>query len=88
MKKKKTVFDAPPDFQRRHMSIRRFAQATDSKENTVRSWIFRGMIPVIRMGRSVRIPIEVAEKIISAGFSNANHQRISHFSNLKGEQND
>jgi excisionase family DNA binding protein len=67
MKKQKDEKKVTPEFSKRHLSIQTFAAITDSKEPTIRSWIFRGMIPVVRLGRSVRIPIDIAENIISSG---------------------
>ena len=37
----------------------------------IRSWIFRGRIPVRRFGGAVRIPREVADRIIREGLDSA-----------------
>lgn len=37
----------------------------------VRSWIYHGRIPVRRFGRAVRIPREVALRIVEGGLENA-----------------
>lgn len=36
-------------------------------ESTLRKWIFDGKIPVVKLGRAVRIREEVIEKIIEEG---------------------
>ena len=37
----------------------------------VRSWIYRGRIPVRRFGRAVRIPREVVVRIVEGGLEDA-----------------
>ena len=43
------------------------AKALNVSPEAVRSWIFRGEIPVMRFGRAVRIPVDVAENIVREG---------------------
>jgi len=46
------------------------------KPATIRKMIFQRRISVVRIGRSVRIPIEEVEQLIQAGFQQATNSII------------
>ena len=57
----------PKDF----LKPKELAEMINVTPECIRSWIFHGRIPVRRFGRAVRIPREVAERIIKEGLDPA-----------------
>jgi len=51
-----------------NLKAKELARIMNVTPEAVRSRIFRGRIPVRRYGRAVRIPRDVAEKLIREGF--------------------
>ena len=45
------------------VSSKTFARLTDTPIGTVRFWIARGVIPSVRIGGSVRIPMSALENL-------------------------
>lgn len=48
-------------------SVQEAAKQLTVQESTLRSWIHQNRIPVIRLGRAVRIKAEVLERILREG---------------------
>ena len=46
---------------------RELAEIINVTPECIRMWIFRGQLPVRRFGKAVRIPREVAERMITEG---------------------
>ena len=56
-----------PEEEPRLVTASELAHMLRVSRSAVRGWISRRMIPVTRFGRSVRIKIETAEKLIREG---------------------
>lgn len=55
--------NAPP----RLLRVPEVAEALAVKPGTIRSWIASRRLPVVRLGRAVRVRLEDVEAIIAAG---------------------
>jgi len=51
----------------RFMSVKKAAEELDLKEVTIREWIRERRIAVVRLGRTVKVPVEEIERLIQLG---------------------
>lgn len=49
------------------MRIREFADRANIAEKTARTWVSEGRISHVRLGRSIRIPLEELNRLVSEG---------------------
>ena len=67
------------DKEKRHLNEflkpRELAEIINVTPECIRTWIFRGQIPVRRFGKAVRIPREAAQKIIEEGLDSLTQVR-------------
>lgn len=48
-------------------TISEFGKAVSVPDSTVRSWVFKGVLPVVRVGRGVRITAQTLNRIKADG---------------------
>ncbi len=60
--------------EKEYLKAKELAEVLNVSTECIRSWIHQGRIPVKRFGRAVRIPMEVAEKILREGLNDATRQ--------------
>ena len=51
----------------KYYSTAEISEILNVKEATIRSWIFKGLLPVKKFGRCVRIQEEVLERLLQDG---------------------
>ena len=51
------------------LTTKELAELINVTPECVRQWVHRGLIPVRRFGKAVRIPREIAEKIVREGLN-------------------
>ena len=51
----------------KYYSTAEISEILNVKESTIRSWIFKGLLPVKKFGRCVRIQGEVLERLLQDG---------------------
>ena len=56
-------------------SVQETADRLSIKVSTVRSWIYQNRLPVVRLGRSVRIRSDVLELIVEEGLQSESISR-------------
>ena len=49
------------------LTVKQAAERLGLKNATVRAWIAQRRIGIVRLGRSVRIPVEEVERLIAEG---------------------
>ena len=57
------------------LSVQETADRLSIKVSTVRSWIYQKRLPVVRLGRSVRIRNDVLESIVEEGLQSVSVSR-------------
>jgi excisionase family DNA binding protein len=50
------------------LTVEEFAERTKLKPPTIRTWIARRRIAVVRLGRAIRIPAAELERLCETGF--------------------
>jgi len=53
------------------LTTKELAELINVTPECIRQWIYRGRIPVRRFGKAVRIPREIAEKLVREGLDSA-----------------
>jgi excisionase family DNA binding protein len=56
--KKKTKVDL--------LTVQETAQSSGYKDQAVREWVGKGLIPHVRIGNSIRIPVDAFERFIAS----------------------
>ena len=51
----------------KYYSTEEVSEILNVKKATIRSWIFKGLLPVNKFGRCVRVPGEVVERLLQDG---------------------
>jgi excisionase family DNA binding protein len=51
----------------RLVTVTQFAELLGLKESTIRAWIARRRIGIVRLGRAIRVPLEEADRLIAEG---------------------
>lgn len=57
------------------LTVRQAAEVLGIRESTIRAWIAQRRIGIVRLGRSVRIPLEETDRLILRGTIPALEQR-------------
>jgi excisionase family DNA binding protein len=51
----------------RLLTVAQFAELLGLKESTIRAWIARRRIGIVRLGRAIRLPLEEADRLVAEG---------------------
>jgi excisionase family DNA binding protein len=60
------------------LAVAQVAEALGLKQCTIRAWILRRRIGVVRLGRAVRVPAEEVQRLIAEGTIPAKEPRNGH----------